>query len=110
MKKLLFAAHSLDIGGIEKALVTLANYLADEKENGEYKYDVTIVLEKRQGIFLNELNGNINLIEYTPDESKNILKRKLINLYKRLKFIFRYKNKFDFSAAYATYSFTAFSL
>ena len=28
MKKLLFAAHSLNLGGIEKALVTLTNELA----------------------------------------------------------------------------------
>ena len=27
MKELLFAAYSLDIGGIEKSLVTLTNYL-----------------------------------------------------------------------------------
>ena len=38
MKKLLFAAYSLDIGGIEKSLVTLSNYL-QEKE-----YELTILL------------------------------------------------------------------
>ena len=30
MKELLFAAYSLDIGGIEKSLVTLTNYLQKE--------------------------------------------------------------------------------
>ena len=50
MKKLLFSAYSWDIGGIEKALITLTNKL---QEKG---YDITIVLEKKQGIFLNELN------------------------------------------------------
>lgn len=98
MKKLLFAAYSLDIGGIEKALITLVNKL---KEIG---YDVTIVLEKKQGIFLEELNNEINIIEYTPDKSQNVLKRKFINICKRIKFISKYKNKFDFSACYATYS------
>ena len=101
MKKLLFAAFSLDIGGIEKALVTLTNKLQ------EIGYDVTIVLEKKQGVFLEELNKNIHIIEYTPDESKNILKRKIINLYKRIKFILKYKNKFDFAACFATYSLAA---
>ena len=48
MKKLLFGAYSLDIGGIEKALVILVNKL---QEKG---YDITLVLEKKQGIFLNE--------------------------------------------------------
>lgn len=98
MKKLLFAAYSLDIGGIEKALVTLTNYL---QEKG---YEVTIVLERKQGTFLEELNENIKVIEYRPDESKNILKRKIKNLWNRLKFIAKYKNKFDFSASFATYS------
>ncbi len=98
MKKLFFAAHSLDIGGIETALVTLLNELS--KQN----YEITLALEKKQGIFLNELNPNIKIIEYTPCEIKFILVRKLINLFKRFKFIFAYKNKFDFSASFATYS------
>lgn len=98
MKKLLFAAYSLDTGGIEKSLVTLSNYL---QKKG---YEVTIVLEKKQGTFLKELNKNIKVIEYKPDESKNILKRKIKNLWNRLKFIVKYKNKFDFSASFATYS------
>lgn len=46
MKELLFAAYSLDIGGIEKSLVTLTNYL---QKRG---YQITIILEKKQGIFL----------------------------------------------------------
>lgn len=98
MKKLLFAAYSLDIGGIEKALIQLTNYLAKKG------YDITIVLEKKQGIFLEEVNSNIKIIEYSPNESKNVLKRKIINLCKKIKFIVKYKNKFDFSASFATYS------
>lgn len=98
MKKLLFAAYSLDIGGIEKALVTLVNYLCQKD------YEITIVLEKKQGVFLKEINPKINIIEYNPSETKNVLKRKTVNLLKRIKFIVKYKNKFDFSASYATYS------
>ena len=98
MKKLLFAAYSLDIGGIEKALVTLTNYLQ------KCGYEITIVLEKKQGIFLKELNENIKIIEYRPDESKNTLIRKIKNLCNRLKFIVKYKGKYDFSACFATYS------
>lgn len=98
MKKLLFAAYSLDIGGIEKALVNLVNTLQDKG------YEITVVLEKKQGIFINELNKNINLVEYTPNDNKNIILRKFINLKNRIKFIMRYKNKFDFSASFATYS------
>ena len=88
MKKLLFSAYSLDIGGIEKALVTLANTL-QEKE-----YDVTIVLEQIKGVFLDDLNKhnikfalsnvlrskgkkNSILIDWTQ---KNYNKCKVINL------------------------------
>lgn len=98
MKKLLFVAYSLDIGGIEKALITLTNQLQN------IGYEVTIVLEKKQGIFLEELNPNIQVLEYRPSESKNVIKRKLTNLVKRIHFILRYQNKFDFSACFATYS------
>ena len=56
MKKLLFGAYSLDIGGIEKALVILVNKL---QEKG---YDITLVLEKKQGIFLNEIDQKIKII------------------------------------------------
>ena len=101
MKKLLFGAYSLDLGGIEKALVILVNKL---QEKG---YDITLVLEKKQGIFLNEINSQIKIIEYAPSDSKNIIQRKLINLFKRIKFTIKYKNKFDFSACFATYSLPA---
>ena len=53
-KKLLFAAYNLDLGGIEKALINLLNLI-------DYnKYEVTLVLEKKEGIFLNQLNNNGN--------------------------------------------------
>ena len=101
MKKLLFGAYSLDLGGIEKALVILVNTL---QEKG---YDITLVLEKKQGIFLNEINPQIKIIEYKPSNSQNTIKRKLTNLFKRIKFTLKYKNKFDFSACFATYSLPA---
>ncbi len=99
MKKLLFAAYSLDIGGIETALLTLIHYL--EKSN---KYDITLVLEKKEGIFLKELSNKIKVVEYTPSNNKIVLIRKMINAIKRVKFILKYKNKFDFAIDYATYS------
>ena len=55
MKKILFSAVSLDVGGIEKALVMLLNNLAD-------KYDVTLVLENNSGIFKSEINSKINIV------------------------------------------------
>ena len=52
MKKLFFASYSLDIGGIETSLVTLLNNLGE-------KYEITLCLEKKEGIFLNEINKKI---------------------------------------------------
>lgn len=98
MKKLLFAAYDMNLGGIETALLTLLNYLADKE------YNLTLVLEKKQGIFLKDLDGKINVIEYTPSACKFGLLRRLINAIKRMKFIIKYKNKFDFAASFATYS------
>lgn len=98
MKKLLFSAYSLDVGGIETALVTLLNELAKKQ------YEITLVLEKKQGIFLEDIDKKIKIIEYSPSNNKNAFLRKIINLAKRTKFILKYKNKFDFSASYATYS------
>lgn len=98
MKKILFTAYSLDVGGIEKALIALANTL---QKSG---YKISIALEKKQGIFLKELDKNIEVIEYGTSEEKNLIKRKSKNLIKRIRFILKYKNKFDFSASFATYS------
>lgn len=97
MKKLLFSAYTMDVGGIETALLSLLNELIK-------KYEITLVLEKKQGVFLKEINEKIKVIEYTPNNNKIVLFRKLINLIKRIKFTLRYKNKFDFAASYATYS------
>lgn len=98
MKKLLFSAYSLDVGGIETALVTLLNELAKKQ------YEITLVLEKKQGIFLEDIDKKIKIIEYLPSNNKNVIFRKIVNLVKRVKFTLKYKNKFDFSASYATYS------
>ena len=98
-KKILFAAVSMDVGGIETALVTLLNYLAKQK-----KYEITLVLENKLGIFLDYIDSNIKIIEYTPNNNKIIPIRKIINLFKQIKFKNKYKNRYDFSASYATYS------
>lgn len=98
MKKILFSAVDMNVGGIETALVTLLNYLVDKD------YQITLVLERKQGCFLNDLNSKIRVIEYKPSECKMFFCRKAINLSKRVLFTIKYKNKFDFSASFATYS------
>ena len=98
MKKLLFAAHSLGMGGIETSLITLLEELSKKE------HEITLVLEKKEGMFLNKINPKIKVIQYSPSNNKNIFIRKVINLYKRIKFKIRYQNKFDFASSYTTYS------
>lgn len=97
-KKLLFTAHSLSLGGIEKALVNLLNTLDEEK------YDITLVLERKEGIFLEELPKHVHVIEYQLNHSKNILIRKIKNRLHLWKWKIEHKNKYDFAISFATYS------
>lgn len=98
MRKILLAAKNLKIGGIEKSLVNLINYL---KENG---YDVTLVLEERRGRLFKEFDSDVNIMIFKPSAIKFTPLRKSINFFKQLKFKVKYRNKFDASISYATYS------
>lgn len=100
-KKLLFTAYSLDIGGIEKALINLL-------DNIDYsKYEVTLILEKKEGLFLKDLNKNVILKEIKVSTSKIVPIRKIINFSRKFIFKLKNKNKYDFSCCYATYSYSA---
>lgn len=100
-KKILFTAYSLDVGGIEKSLVNLLNNINYDK------YEVTLILEKKEGIFLDKLNENVILKELKVS-SLNILPiRKLINYFRKLNFKIKNHNKYDFSCCYATYSYSS---
>lgn len=100
MKKILFSAYSLDVGGIETALITLL-------KNIHSKYEITICLEKKEGIFLQDIPKDIKIITYKPNNNKIKLIRKGINFLKQQIFKIKYKNKFDFAACYATYSYSS---
>lgn len=97
MKKILFSAYSLDLGGIETALITLLKELSKH-------YDITLVLEKKEGLFFDELPSSIKVIEYKPNNHKLIILRKFMNLINRLEFYIKYHNKYYFSCSFATYS------
>lgn len=97
-KKLLFCSYSLDIGGIENALINLLN-------NMDYsKYDVDLILERKEGLLLDRLNENVNVIEYRVSDDKNVFIRKFKNLFKKLFWIMFNYHKYSFSCCYATYS------
>lgn len=97
-KKLLFTAYSLEIGGIEKALINLLNRLDYEK------YDVTLILEKKEGTFLDMVPKEVKVLEYKISCNKIVLFRKIYNRLKLLKWQLNLKNKYDFSCSFATYS------
>ena len=97
MKKILFTARDMNVGGIEKALVVLLNYLSEEN-------DITLVLENKVGILLNELNSKIKIEEYKPAKNKIKIIQKIQNMCKRIIAILKYKNKYDASVSFATYS------
>ena len=99
-KKLLFTAYNLEIGGIETSLINLL-------DNIDYnKYEVTLILEKKEGSLLNRLNKNVIVKEVKVSNNSISFIRKIINGTRKLKFKLSNKNKYDFSCCYATYSYS----
>lgn len=97
-KRLLFTAHSLNVGGIETALINLVNRINLEK------YQVDILLEKKEGIFLDKVKEEITVREFKVYNNKNVIIRKILNLAKRLIYTATDYHTYDFSCCYATYS------
>lgn len=97
-KRLLFTAHSLNVGGIETALINLVNRINLEK------YQVDILLEKKEGIFLDKVKDEITVKEFKVYNNKNVIIRKILNLSKRLIYTITDYHTYDFSCCYATYS------
>lgn len=98
MKKILISAYSLDLGGIETALITLLKYLSP-------KYDITLALERKQGFFLDKIPSTVKIITYEASNNRITVIRKITNFIRQLRFKKKYKNKYDFSASFATYSY-----
>lgn len=96
-KKIIFSMYNLDVGGIESALINIL-------KNFDYdKYDVTVFLEKKEGIFLNDIPDCVKIVNYNICDSKNIIYRKIRN---RLKLIFHTITKFkkyDCGICYASH-------
>ena len=100
-KDLMFAAVNFDIGGIEKAFVNLLNRINYDK------YNVDVVLEEKKGIFLPKIISKANITELRVSNHKNVIIRKVTNMYRKLIYtILNYQN-YDFSCCYATYSYSA---
>jgi len=101
MKKILICANNLCVGGIEKSLINLL------KQINYNNFEIDLMLESFSGELINELPKNINIIEYHVYNLKNKLIQKLLNYTNQLKWSLKYKNKYDTSICYATYSYAA---
>ncbi len=103
MKKIIFFARDLSIGGIEKSLVNLLNSLVDS-------YDTTLVLEKNEGPLKKDLSKKVKIIEHKLSSLKLTPIRKAINYTRRLIFTKKHKDKYDFSCAYTSYLYSSVKL
>lgn len=97
-KRILICANNLDIGGIETSLITLL-HLLDPK-----KFDITLLLEEKKGVYLKDVPKYINIIDYNLKKDGNIIIRKITNRLKLIKTIIKYKDKFDTAINYTTYT------
>ncbi len=95
-KKILFTNYSLDIGGIEKALVNMVNNMDFSK------YDVTVLLQHKKGDFLKDVDKRVEIQGFNLSNNKNVLLRKTINMFKIIFTILKNVNKYDFAACYGT--------
>lgn len=98
MKKLIFFSKHLGIGGLEKSLLNLLNSLNFDR------YQVTLVLEEKQGDFLKALDERVRVEEYRLSTCSFVPLRKLINFTKRWLWVHKNRNQYDFSCSYCTYS------
>lgn len=99
MKELVFFANTLEIGGLERALVTLLNRLAAEEG-----LSLTLILEEKRGSLLAELDGRVKLREYRTSHCRFAPLRKLINLARWRLWALKNRDRYDFACAYCTYS------
>lgn len=98
MKKLIFFSKHMGIGGLEKSLLNLLNSLDFDR------YQVTLVLEEKQGDFLRMLDKRVHVEEYRLSACPFVPLRKLINFTKRWLWGRKNRNQYDFSCSYCTYS------
>lgn len=87
-KKILFAVKNLNIGGVEKALLSLLSVIPKEE------YDIDLLLLEKAGGFLDDLPNDVNLITY--DYYSNIADE--VNL-PPIKVIINYVKKFQLKRA-----------
>lgn len=98
MKRIIFFSKHMELGGLEKSLLTLLNRL------DHARYHVTLVLEEKHGVLLSQLDPRVEVLEYRLSTCPIRPVRRALNLLKRMLWTVRNRNVYDFSCAYCTYS------
>lgn len=88
MKKIIFVGEYMLCGGVEKSLISLLNSIDHNK------YDITLMLLKKEGVLLSQIPDYVNVIEMDlpKDEINDILYGKT----NALKIAFKNKKLFSF--------------
>ncbi len=95
--KIVFFAYAMSIGGIEKTLLTLLNKLDPER------YDITLILQKKEGPLLDLLPNYVNVKEYKISNCKCVIFRKIWNRLKLLYWCNKYHHHYDVGISYCGY-------
>lgn len=90
MKKILFFAYTMDMGGAEKSLLDTINFLAD-------KYEIHLYLLNKRGVLLNYISKKIKIYELKKNIFQYVLFRYIP--YFRKKTINKIVNKHDYYCA-----------
>ena len=98
MRRIIFFAKNMELGGVEKALLSLLNRLADPQT------EITLVLEEQRGALLGQLRPEIRVEEHRVSRGGFAPLRKALNFSRRMLWAARHYRKYDFSCAYCTYS------
>lgn len=98
MKRIIFFSKHMELGGLEKSLLTLLNRL------DHTRYHVTLVLEEKRGVLLSQLDPRVEVREYRLSDCPIRPVRRALNLMKRMFWTARNRNRYDFACAYCTYS------
>lgn len=83
---------------MEKALLKLLNSFDFDK------YEVTLVLERKTGVLLEQLDKRVSVKEYRVSSCPIVLLRKIMNAIHRISWAAFHCHKYDFSCNNATYS------
>lgn len=102
-KKILFTIRNLELGGIEKAFINLMECIDYEK------YDVDVLIQEKEGIFLEQLSPKINIIDFNFRKGTTIF-HKILNRIKLFLWSKKIANKYDFSCCYTTWCFNSAKL